>query len=406
MTVHHQRPRPVPNTGIDLTLSLPPSLRGRLLLLLLLLPGLAGAREDYEQSAAELKALRERIDAIEGQLAERQERRESVVVDLRELEEAIGEANARIRELDRSLAQVRQRLDELDTTIDEQQETAASHRQVLRQALRTAYRQGREPDLKRLLDGRDPALRDRLMVYFEHLGEARRERIRAAVAALEDLRATQAERRTERERLQSLRAERESERAELDRRREQRREVLERVEAAIGDDRERLERLQANEDELETVVEELREALAEVPERDLERPDFTDQRGALPWPVTGDVAARFGDARSGDGEWRGLLVRADRGDAVAAVAHGQVVYADWLRGLGLLVIIDHGDGYMTLYGHNQSLYQDVGDWVQAGDVIARVGDSGGHQRTGLYFELRVDGEPRDPARWLQDSQSE
>lgn len=388
-----------------MTPSLPFTLRG-LSLVILLLPALVVAREDYEQSAAELEALRERIDTIEGELAARQDQRDSVVADLRALEEAIGAANARIEELDDSLAQVRERLDELDSTIEAQQETAQRHRRVLRQAVRTAYRQGRAPDLKRLLDGRDPALRDRLMVYFEHLSAARRERIRTAVTALEELREARAERRAERERLESLRAERETERAELDRRREQRRDVLERVEAAIGDDRERLERLEANEDELETVVQELREALAEVPERDLERPDFADQRGALPWPVAGDVAARFGDARSGEGQWRGLLLRADRGDAVGAVAHGQVVYADWLRGLGLLVIIDHGDGYMTLYGHNQSLYQDVGDWVQAGDVIARVGDSGGQQRAGLYFELRVDGEPRDPARWLQDSRND
>lgn len=372
-----------------------------LLVVCLLVSPAAPAERDYEQSAEELEALRERIAAIESDLETRQDRRDEVVAELRELERAIGETTRRLNALDEQLAEGEARAGELREAVAAEKEAAAEHREVLREAVREAYMSAREPFLKLLLNQEDPAALDRLLLYYEYIGEARSDRVEKALQALQRYRDARSALDQELERLERLRAEQQREQERLSDRREQRQTVLDRVEAAIGEGEQRLERLEQDERELENVVEELRQALADVPERGLDQPSIDEQQGALPWPVRGELEARFGDTRGSGGEWRGVLLRAQMGTPVEAVSHGRVVFADWLRGLGLLLIIDHGDGYMTLYGYNQSLYRDVGDWVEAGDVIARVGDSGGRERAGLYFELRVDGQPRDPLRWLQ-----
>ncbi|MDN3516637.1 peptidoglycan DD-metalloendopeptidase family protein [Aquisalimonas lutea] len=372
-----------------------------LLVVCLLVPLAAPAERDYEQSAAELEALRERIAAIESDLEQRQDRRDQVVAELRELEQAIGATTRRLSALDEQLAEAEARAGELREAVAAEKEAAAEHREVLREAVREAYMSAREPFLKLLLNQEDPAALDRLLLYYEYIGEARSHRVEQALQALQRYRDARDALDREMQRLESLRAEQQREQERLSERRQQRQAVLERVEAAIGEGEQRLDRLERDEQELENVVEELRQALADVPERDLDQPSIDEQRGALPWPVRGELDARFGDTRDGGADWRGVLLRTEMGTPVEAVSHGRVVFADWLRGLGLLLIIDHGDGYMTLYGYNQSLYRDVGDWVEAGDVIARVGDSGGRERAGLYFELRVDGQPRDPLRWLE-----
>jgi septal ring factor EnvC (AmiA/AmiB activator) len=131
---------------------------------------------------------------------------------------------------------------------------------------------------------------------------------------------------------------------------------------------------------------------------------FGQLRGKLAWPVTGHLVARFGETRAGGVKWDGVLVAAERGASVRAVYQGRVIYSDWLSGLGLLLIIDHGDGYMSLYGHNERLYKAVGDKVGAGDEIASAGDSGGSSRPELYFEIRKAGKPLDPRPWFKAAQ--
>lgn len=358
------------------------------------------AADDYQQHADELEALRERITAIESALAEREEQRDVVVAELRSLEQAIGAAVRRLAELDEQLAAREQRVDELRKAVEAERRAVASHRDVLRREIRDAYASGRQEYLKLLLNQEDPAALDRLLIYFDYIGRARSERIRTAMAAMEDYREMRAELQTEVDRLEAVRHEQEAERQELAQQRQDREAVLQQVEAAIGDDQERLERLAEDEEELQALVDDLQDALRDIADEDLDRAPFPDQRGALPWPAGGSLAARYGDTRNGGGPWRGILLSADRGTRVEAVSHGRIVFADWLRGLGLLLIIDHGDGYMTLYGYNESLYKDVGAWVDAGDVIARVGDTGGRDNAGLYFELRVQGQPEDPLQWL------
>jgi septal ring factor EnvC (AmiA/AmiB activator) len=160
-----------------------------------------------------------------------------------------------------------------------------------------------------------------------------------------------------------------------------------------------LERLRTQQGGLEKLVRELRAALERFP---VEGNDaFTRLRGKLAWPVSGHLVARFGDARAGGVRWDGVLVATERGAPVKAVCQGRVIYADWLPGLGLLAIVDHGDGYLSLYGHNERLYKAAGEQVAAGDTIAAAGDSGGSPRPELYFEIRKGGKPVDPRPWFK-----
>ena len=144
----------------------------------------------------------------------------------------------------------------------------------------------------------------------------------------------------------------------------------------------------------------LRDIFADIPQHLAGAEPFADLRGRLNWPLHGKIVERFGAAADGERSSQGVLIAARNGSDVRAVSHGRVVYADWLRGYGLLLIIDHGEGYLSLYGYNETLLKEAGDWVDAGDLIATSGDSGGRRTAGLYFELRHDGKAFDPSAWI------
>jgi len=167
----------------------------------------------------------------------------------------------------------------------------------------------------------------------------------------------------------------------------------------IQTDEQILASLEADAERLQALLEDLADVLADIPPQ-IESTPFAELRGQLPKPVSGPLRARFGDIRSGNARWDGWLIAAEEGREVQAIAYGRVAYSDWLRGYGLIMIIDHGDGFMSLYGHNQALLADVGDWVSPGQAIALVGNSGGETESGVYFQLRRDGETINPARWI------
>ncbi len=375
-----------------------PRLLPALLVLLTATPLLG---DDYRETEAELEELRERMETVETDLAEQRERRTAVEQELAALERAVGDSIRRLEELDADIERAEVRAGELETAVERERAAAEEHREVLATELRAAYAAGRQQALKLMLNQEDPAAVDRLLVYFDYIQAARGARIDEALAAMADYNEARTALREERDELEALEDEQRERRRTLEERQQEREALLAELEAEIADEDARLERLAEEEAELEALLDELRDALADLPEAEAERQPLAQRQGALTWPVDGGVDAEFGEDRERGGHWQGLLVQAEEGTRVEAVSHGRVVFADWLRGLGLLLIIDHGDGHLTLYGYNQSLYKDVGDWVDEGDVIARVGDTGGHGRAGLYFELRVDGEPQDPRAWLQ-----
>ena len=262
-----------------------------------------------------------------------------------------------------------------------------------------SYMTGQQELFKLLFSQEDPADLGRMLVFYDYLNRARGERIGRVGAELDRLAELEAAAREVQRELERLSGARASELERLSGARSERRRVVDGLETAISQSGSEIERLRREEQRLDDLVTELSELLAGFPV-DTEAP-FGELKGKLRWPIDGRIAQDYGQLREGGPlRWNGVLLEAEAGSTVRAVYHGRVAFADWLPGLGLLLIIDHGDGYMSLYGHNEALLSEPGDWVSPGEAIAQVGDTGGQSAPSLYFEIRRNGEPQNPHAWV------
>jgi septal ring factor EnvC (AmiA/AmiB activator) len=352
------------------------------------------------ETEAQLGKVRARIEAIRTQITEDLERRDRLAAELRRTELSIQQAQnelARLRS-DRQAAQ--RRLAELRNERRAADARIAAERDALAGELRAAYLNGRHERLKLLLAQQDPQVLGRMMVYYRYFGDARAERIAAIDAQLNELERLSSEIDREANELAQLEAAQAAEVQKLASAREDRRGAVAALEQQIGSRKDEIARLEKDAAALDALLAELRRAAEDFPI--LAEQPFARTQGRLPWPVKGKVTARFGELRAGGPlRWHGIVISAERGAEVRAPHFGRVIYADWLPGMGLLIVLDHGDGYMTLYGHNDRLFRAVGDRVAPGDVIATVGDSGGNARAGLYIEVRKGKTPLDPLKWLR-----
>lgn len=378
-----------------------PRMRGAFLALLLL-PGAVVAEKDYDRRAQELDRLRAQIKQVQTELERERARQGDVSGELRGIDQNINRIIGRLRRLDEQQQVKLERAAALRREFAAEEARVEQHKRFLARQLVTAYAMGREAYLKLLLNQEDPARLDRALVYHRYLQRARAEHISAALAQISRLRVIEDALKEELSALEAVRGQQEQEQAGLRTARAEREQALVRIEQVIASKGQQLNRLQGDEAQLRRLLDELRNALADIPDtRHKERP-FKERRGDLGWPLEGELAVRFGDDRGvGQMRWSGLVIEAQSGATVRAVSAGHVVFADWLRGMGLLLILDHGDGYMSLYGHNEAIYKEAGDWVQPGEVIAVVGASGGRRKPGLYFEIRAGGKPVDPLEWLR-----
>jgi len=238
------------------------------------------------------------------------------------------------------------------------------------------------------------------MTYYGYLSRQRSATIANVSNALARLEEITAQIGRELEKLSSLESAAADKLEDIADMRAERADLLARIDDDIRSKDQKIERLQAQAEELTELVQALARVLPQMPVMDAE--PFAGQADSLAWPASGPVLKNYGDSRAeGRLRWKGVLLGAPSGSTVRAVYTGRVVFSDWLDGMGLLTIIDHGDGYMSLYGHNQDLLKEVGEWVGSGDAIAHVGDSGGQAAAGLYFEIRKNGEPVDPRRWIR-----
>jgi len=376
--------------------------RATLVLSLLFLAQTCPAVEADDNPQAQLEEIRARIEAVGARLEKARTAYDRSTAQLREVEVAIGRAAARLREIEQALEAKRDELGRLQDERDALAERLRAHTDALARQVRVAYMMGRQDYLKLLLNQQDPAMLARALAYHRYFHRARARRIEALQDELARIKKVRRAIRTQAAALERLEAEKRQAHASLVRRREERAALVGELNERISREGERLERLREDESRLEQLVEELRQELADIPAALDSRAPFPALRGRLPWPSAGAVRHDFGKSREG-GElaWRGVWIAASAGSPVRAVSHGRVAYADWFRGLGLLLIIDHGEGYMTLYGHNQTIYKEVGDWVEGGERIASVGASGGAARPGLYFEIRHQGRPQDPEEWCR-----
>jgi septal ring factor EnvC (AmiA/AmiB activator) len=375
----------------------------RSILLLLLGAALPGIAQDPDGELTQVKEqelaeVRERISALKQSMDRAAGERDRVTAELQDIEVQIAEQRTRIREIERDQAYTRTRKDKLDAELADREQHLDAESEALAAQIRAAYMSGKQEKIKLLLNQRDPATLGRLMAYYRYLNDYRAENIGAVIEEIRKLDELRAQIAAEAARLEQLARVHYDELGALNSTQEKRQSLLASLRKRIADEGLEVDRLAAQERDLQRLIAELTSILSDYPISS-EQP-FSALKGQLTWPVAGTLLHDFGQPRGGGVKWNGVVLAAQRGREVRAVYHGRVAFADWLAGLGMLVIVDHGDGYMTLYGYNETILKDTGDWVAPGDAIATVGDSGGQAQTGLYFELRRGTKPENPRRWV------
>ena len=375
-----------------------------LLLLVAVLPAVAAARSATQTETA-LKDIEARIRSVTEAVQDDVARRDSVAAQLRDADRALAAARRRTDDVRSRRAASEQRRAELGESRARAQRALVAERGALAAQLRSAYMSGPQEQLRVLLNSGEPTTVGRMLVYYEYLGRARTARlgeIREQVTRLEELDEALA---AESARLADLEEERRREAASLDAARAARARALSELQARIATHGTELKELRANAAALEDLLARLRAALEEFDSADLQgtpgrHRSFSEVRGHLPWPAHGKLLAGYGDARPGGLKWTGVLLGTRPAGEVRAAYYGRVIYADWLPGLGLLAILDHGGGYLSLYAHNDRIFREIGDRVRPGEVIA-ASSAAAAGRPELYFEIRQGARPLDPRPWLK-----
>lgn len=385
--------------------------RGRVLLIAATLCAAGAATAATAPPKEELSQLRGRIEAMQKRLAAAEGVRSEAADGLRDSERAISESNRSLRDLAAKQRAIQARLIDL-----QQQETRAGNDIESQQRLlaRQLYQQyiGNQPDaVKLLLNREDPNRIARDLHYLTYLARMRAEQIRSLRASIRQLDNLEAETKQQSEALAAVQTEQQAQREKIEHEKQTRRDVLQKVARQIESQRHEISKLKRDEQRLARLVEQISQMIArsraETPRND-RLPDsstdgsaFAELKGKLSLPVRGELKGRFGSPRADGGlSWKGVFIASQPNQEVRAIAAGRVVFADWLRGFGNLLIIDHGGGYMSLYGNNESLFKQVGQATRGGETIAAVGNSGGNTDYGLYFEMRHQGKAFDPLSWV------
>lgn len=347
----------------------------------------------------ELEEVRARISELTKKMDASAASRDRLIGELQAAEIVISEKRIRLKELKRERNYSAKRKAELSADLATREAELLEESGQLADQVRAAYMSGSQERIKLMLNQRDPAAIGRLMTYYGYLNDYRAENIDAVTAHIRELLALRKEVAAAEARIAELARAQYAELTELNSAQERRQHLLVSLKGKIADEGREIERLAAQEKDLSRLIAELTSILSDYPITS-EDP-FSRHRGRLTWPVAGTLVHDFGQPRvSNRLKWNGVVLAAPRGREIRSVYHGRVVFADWLAGLGLLVIVDHGEGYMTLYGYNETILKNTGDWVAPGDVIATVGDSGGQATSALYFEIRRGIQPVNPNNWF------
>lgn len=406
-----------------------------ILLSSLIAPAIADQRADTQR---QLEAARQDVAELKKLLEKLQQEKSGVQQQLKKTETEMGDLENQVKELQRELKGSEQEIQRLDQEKKKLQGARTEQQRLIAIQARAAYQSGRQEYVKLLLNQQNPEIFSRTLTYYDYLSQARLEQLAAFNETLRQLANVEQEINSHQAQLQAQKAGLDERHARLAEARKERQQALAKLNRDFATRDQRLKARQQEQAELGRVLKTIEETLArqareaeEARKRALaaqqaeqarpgsQQPSqpsgplvtsgavyggpFASARGKLPWPVDGRLVARYGTPRGGDArtKWDGVLIGAPAGSQVRAVHGGRVVFADWLRGAGLLVILDHGNGYLSLYGHNQNLLKSAGDVVKAGDPIATVGSSGGQETSALYFAIRQNGRPSDPAQWCR-----
>lgn len=351
-------------------------------------------RQQLQQLNAEMKELKTLLNEIKNHRSELQSSLEKSEVD-------IGTIKNKIRKIESQLNKQQNDLSSLQIQRRELQTAKRSQQKHIEQQILAAYQMGQQNKIKILLNQEKPDKISRAMTYYDYFNQARVNQIESYVDIISELNVLEPQITQKTQALSQAKATLSTEHNKLLAGKKRRQNSLNKINSVIKNKDQRLRKIGKDREKLEQLLAAVEQTLANITIPGDYRP-FNTMKGKLPWPVKGKLNYRFGKKRSGSTlRWQGIGIKAREGSDVKAIAHGRVVFADWFRGSGLLVIIDHGDGYMSLYAHNQSLLKETGEWVVAGESISTVGNSGGQKQAGLYFEIRHNGKPTDPLRWCK-----
>ena len=375
-----------------------------LLLLMLCLASGANAASENDKKATEsqIHQLKQEIDQLQKDISARQSRQSSLQASLRKSEKAIGQVNQSLDAIERELDGLETDLSSINKRKRTLEASIEKNRTHIASLIQEEYKKGAQPRLKMLLSGRDPEQSERMLRYYDEVNKTLADQLRSYSRQIGALESTQKQAKQASAAIVQKREQLQKQIASLESAQSERKSALSKLSAQQRSDKSRLSGLQADQAQLNSVLKKIQASIAaeRLTAEEQQKQRFSTTKGDLNWPVAGDLIRKFGQKINGVA-YDGILIRANSGSSVTAVQGGRVVFSDWLRGYGLLLIIDHGDGYMSLYGHNSSLLRDTGTWVRAGEKVATVGNSGGYDTTGLYFAIRHKGQSTDPVRWLK-----
>ncbi|MFB0711184.1 murein hydrolase activator EnvC [Buttiauxella noackiae] len=385
----------------------------------------------HADDRAELKSIQQNIATQERAVRQQQQQRSTLLAQLQAQEKAIAEASRKLRDTQNTLADLNRQIDTMNASLAKLQKQQASQERNLAAQLDASFRQGQHTGIQLILSGEESQRGQRLQAYFGYLNAARQETI-------EGLKQTKAEVAEQKESLESkqteqqtLLYEQQAQQTKLESARNERKKTLSTLESSLQQDQQKLSEMRQNQSRLQGQIaraEAAAKARAEKEAREAEqvrnrqkeatskgstyKPTESERslmsrtgglgspNGQAFWPVRGSILHRYGEQLQGELRWKGIVIAAGEGTEVKAIADGRVILADWLQGYGLVVVVEHGRGDMSLYGYNQSALVNVGTQVRAGQAIALVGNSGGQGRPSLYFEIRRQGQAVNPQPWL------
>lgn len=381
----------------------------------------AAAAQSNQDNKRQLRDLQGRITTLQKDLAQKESSKNEAADALRDSERAISDIQRQLAKLAKQRQNVQTQLAQLQLQSAQLEQQISLKQEQLGQLIYHQHLTGREEHLPLLLKQQDPNALMRKLHYYGYLVRARSEHIDSLRDQMQELDALTQESLSKQRKLERIQQAQLSQKTRLKQEKTKRAALLAKLSEAIEQQRNEITKLRQDEQRLTELIAQINKLLAQrkaaaaakqssksprlrneqLPDASKQRGAFASLKGKLRLPVRGELVNRFGSPREGSVKWKGLFIRARGGNEVKAIANGQVVFADWLRGFGNLLIVDHGSDYMSLYGNNEAIYKRVGDKVKTGDTIAAVGNSGGNAETGLYFELRYQGKPFDPLTWAK-----
>ncbi|MBL4712068.1 MAG: peptidoglycan DD-metalloendopeptidase family protein [Gammaproteobacteria bacterium] len=364
----------------------------------------AAEDNDMVHYQAKLEKLQNSIAKIQQHLKGSKTQRSDVLTELKNLEQEISNNTAKLNILAKDVHKVRQQRTKLKAELKHLDSQIRNQQAVLSEQVRSAYSMGHQQNLKMLLNQQNPAKAGRTLEYFDYLNRARADQINVFHETINKKQQVETALEQTFAKQNTLLQKQKVKKRKQQKQRLQRKNLLTELSKKIKTQENTLYSLENSRSRIENLLKSLGELLADIPTSPSETQPFATQKGKFPWPAKGTFLGKFGQSKNnGDLRWNGVLIKANFGTPVRVISHGRVAFSDWLQGFGFITIVDHGNGYMSLYGHSETLFKQTGDWVRAGDVIATAGDSGGQPQSGVYFEIRARGKPVNPAVWCSTS---